>query len=472
MNSYFYLKYIFIINKINANLKSFDFIKNICINEKNKIVRILYIIISGAKFFLGKFIWYVLFMPLFLYIIQSIVHMDDLNTNFPLYYYYVVFFFQIASKISKSKVISAEEIEYHFIKTFRYPPRQFVKIKKKITILDIFIESIFIGFIFIYLGIECYATIGAIFIVLIINFSFSIIFLKTINTMKEKYLSLKYPLTIFTNLFIPLIGMYMVCKFNLHLYEPSLLFCILSFLLILGEVLLFYNTKNEEQLCRLILKEYYYDNSLLESIDKDKLSLNNLEEKPSRTGFEYFNYIFFSSHKGIIIKNCIGKCIILMGCSILYFFCDLQISMQTWNWIISLLPLMLYQLSPSSKICTMFWKNCDINMYGHNFYKSKEAQLELKKYRLKSLLSINGILSVLFLVIVSICMNIARVNFPIRYLALFFSAIIIIMVLHSLFDFSVYYYFKPHANKKMGWLISYFLKIVYLSVLGGIMIII
>lgn len=472
MRQYCKLNYIITFNKIKAALQAFipDLVNHTDTRcDNNTILKIIYCFFIFIKFVIKKLIWYGIIIPIITCIILKLIGLHNTENIFRNYFYFSILFFQMASKISKSKIISAGKIDYYYLKIFRYSKRKFICLKKKIAIIEMLSELPIIAIVMYGFQYNIRIIICNVFLIALIDCSLSCIFMEIIFKIRSKYLKLKYILTILSNILIPPVGIFFVYTQNIKPSTLSFYQIAIGSFFIIAEFVILFKSRNEYMLCRLILQQYYYDNSLLESLDRDKLAIGSKRKQVKKTGYRYFNYIFFLRHKQIIVKNCIIRCLIVLGISLIYGLFFSQFMIIKWKWIIPLFPFLLYQLSVSSKICEMFWRNCDINMSNHSFYTRNEFKKQLEKQRLKWLLTINMGLAVLCFAIFIIIINICNHYFPLNHLIFLSILIFAIMLLHALFDFGIYCYVKPYVCKKSGKLFSYLYKTLYFIILGGIL---
>lgn len=472
MKQYYKLNYIFWKNKMYTNLLSLDICAlNNFLSGKAEYFgfKFLFGFWSVIKFFCKKVIWYGLLIPLFSYVVLSLINAENIQENFLIYYYYALLLFQIAAKITKSQIMRADEIEYYYLKIFRYPKEKFIRLKKTIAISEMLFELLVVGCVMGSMKYRSSIIIGTLFTLALIDFVLSSLFIKLLCLLKSKYLKLKYSLVILTNILVPFGGLYFVSTYKLKLYPLSMSAFVICGILIIGMIIFLYRMGNEKLLCQLILQQYYYDNALLESLDKDKFSVTAKPRQKTKTGYAYFNYIFFYRHKGIILKNCFAKMFLIIGVAIGFRFVVESSTLSQWKWLMSILPFLLYQLSISSKICGMFWRNCDINMTKQIFYKSAKTQAILGKYRLLSLLTINTIFSLFCSLIFVGTLKVQNYSFSISDTFTIICITVIVMALHAVLDFIIYYRLKPYENKNMSKVVAYLVKTLYLLSLGAIL---
>lgn len=475
MEQYYKLYYITTLNKIKANLQALNpnLVKHIDIKIKDKVaLKILYGIFVSIKFIIKKIIWFGIIIPIITCIILKLIGLHNIENIFKNYYYFALIFFQAASKISKSKILSAGEIEYYYIKIFRYSKKKFIHLKKKIALLEMLAELPVIAFVMYDFQYNIRIIVGNLLIIALIDCSLTCLFMESVYKIKSKYLKLKYISAILSNILIPLVGISLIYNQNIKPFNSSLGLILTSSFCIIIEIIILCKNRNEELLCRLILQQYYYDNSLLESLERDKLTVGLKKDQVNRAGYDYFNYIFFSRHKQIILKSFFWKSVIVLVISLMCGLFFTQATITQWRWLISLFPFILYQLSVSSKICEMFWRNCDISMSNHSFYTRSKFRKQLEKHRLKWLLTINMGLAVICLGIFFLIISISYNFLPVNHLIFLSIIILTIMLFHTLFDFWIYCCIKPYANKKFGKLLGYLYKGFYFIILGAILLVI
>lgn len=184
-------------------------------------------------------------------------------------------------------------------------------------------------------------------------------------------------------------------------------------------------------------------------VDKKDYKIDEKKLK-GKTGYDYFNTIFFLRHKKILMTSAKNYSLIILilsivGCSYLVFnpeYKDLVynfiINNFTWTLFI------MYFLNRGALITQAMFYNCDRSMLKYNFYREEKVILNNFKTRVKTVVRVNlipaftfalGLIAVLFLTGKSIN--------PIIYITIFIS-LLIMSILFSIHYLVIYYLLQPY----------------------------
>jgi len=237
-----------------------------------------------------------------------------------------------------------------------------------------------------------------------------------------------------------------------------LMFVILFVLfLLLGTISLIYILKNNNY--NLIYKKMLNLNSVIfnsENTSRDNLkkryssSIENTNVTSKKQGYEYFNELFIKRHSGILTKSAIkfafGIAIILIFLMVGAFI-D-KSSMASINQIpLKSLPyfvFIMYFVNRGSVITQAMFINCDNSMLAYRFYRKSKVILNLFKTRLKTLIKINMIPTLVLAIGLPVLLFVTGgTNNHLNYILLFIS-IISLSIFFSVHNLVLYYLLQPY----------------------------
>jgi len=169
----------------------------------------------------------------------------------------------------------------------------------------------------------------------------------------------------------------------------------------------------------------------------------------NKEGLAYFHEIFIKRHRTLLYKTIIYTSIIaavagIIGCLVVYF--DKEIAIKVADFIrhnIMLFPFILYFINRGEAITRTMFINCDAAMLNIRFYRQPQTVLKLFMMRLKTIISLNMIptliiaFSLLGIAIISqmTILEIGSIFFSICFMGIFFS-------IHYL---GMYYLLQPYT---------------------------
>ena len=261
-------------------------------------------------------------------------------------------------------------------------------------------------------------------------------------------------LTLFASAFLPYINVYVsftildiatIISIFLGLVSLFYLLKIKDYKLMYKKLSLVVNVmdhKNEKD---------YLKQAMVELKDKDKkIDTKKIEGK---TGYDFFNTIFFERHKEILLRSARKYSVVLIGIYIILSYLVLtKTSYYTKvnNFYINNIGwfgLIMFIVNRGAIITQAMFFNCDHAMLRYNFYREPKSILELFKKRLLIVSKVN-LLPAFVIGIGNIVLLILTNNTSYLTLISNFLFIISLSIFFSVHYLVIYYLFQPF-NKEM-----------------------
>lgn len=203
--------------------------------------------------------------------------------------------------------------------------------------------------------------------------------------------------------------------------------------------------------------------------DRDIEINNRLIE--NKSGYDYFNTIFFERHKNILLRSSRNYSIILFiiySVSIYFLLTNKQffdLISYTLEYKMGIFVFIMYFINRGSIVTQAMFYNCDHAMLKYNFYREPKVIVGLFKKRLITIIKVNMISS-LVIGIGNVILLLLVGNMNILNTLSTFLFIIILSVFFSIHYLVMYYLIQPYDNnmriKKISYsvisLITYFLS--------------
>lgn len=407
----------------------------------------------------------VVYTLVFPFILSVFTHFWGLNHEYYCYYYVLILSSHLAVRMSKCKVISVDYIEYCFLSIFKISKKHMVKIQKNKCITDMLVQLVSVCFAGVYLGFSqnhiLFLLVGMMFVDALGN----VISLFVVKRLKTKYVYNKIAIFYSISIFVPIAVVFAFHYSDLFgMSYPWAIFQIVSIVVL---YIIFFVVKDYDLYCRSMLQQYYHKNMLLESIDETKIDeksnikTTNLANREDVDAFEYFNDIFFQRHKKPIRRSFISRGIFafaaVTGAALILPRMNLSFNQTA----LLILPVLLYEVSMSNRLCFLFYTNCDKNMLSHNWYKGTRVQRKMLAKRLNWSLKYNFLLSLTIGVGYMISSNAVDLTFIVMVFLILFA--------HAIYDNFIYYYLKPYTRDlKVRTPLFYLYKGIYLGILTGV----
>lgn len=197
------------------------------------------------------------------------------------------------------------------------------------------------------------------------------------------------------------------------------------------------------------LREY---DDIMEEIDASpaasvKLKDKDIDDKKVKgEGFAYLNNIFFRRHRRILLKPVLIKSGILAALlTILISFLPLfekNIDGDLVEMLVILVPLATYMLCKQDNILTAFFINCDQGLIPYGFYRQPTNLLTMYRARLVSLLKINAIPAIVYVLgFVGVFLRLNRTDYIFALEAI--AYILLAGVFFTSLPLAQYYLFQP-----------------------------
>ncbi len=170
----------------------------------------------------------------------------------------------------------------------------------------------------------------------------------------------------------------------------------------------------------------------------------------NKVGYEYFNEIFTTRHRKILTKSAIKTAFILLAILLgviiaTRFSKDIYTGVN--NITLTYLPyfvFIMYLVNRGSVVTQAMFINCDHSMLAYRFYRQPKVILSLFRIRLKTLIKINMIPTIVIALGLPLLLAITGgTTNPYNYLLLFIS-IIFLSIFFSVHHLVIYYLLQPY----------------------------
>ncbi len=170
----------------------------------------------------------------------------------------------------------------------------------------------------------------------------------------------------------------------------------------------------------------------------------------NKVGYEYFNEIFTTRHRKILTKSAFKTAlillVILLGVVVATRFSK-DIYTGVNNITLTYLPyfvFIMYLVNRGSVVTQAMFINCDHSMLAYRFYRQPKVILNLFKIRLRTLIKINLIPTLVIALGLPLLLAITGgTNNPYNYLLLFIS-IVFLSIFFSVHHLVIYYLLQPY----------------------------
>lgn len=194
-----------------------------------------------------------------------------------------------------------------------------------------------------------------------------------------------------------------------------------------------------------------YNRQMAIEIRKKDYKINEKKLK-GKTGYDYFNTIFFLRHKVILSSSAHIYAIVsffLFLIAIIFVVVDINYRKQGLNlltehfsWII----LIMYFVNRGMIVTQAMFYNCDRSMLTFNFYRDKTAIIKLFKKRVKTIIKINLLPALVIGVGLAILFSICTASFSLENIFIVI-AIISLSIFFSIHHLALYYLLQPYDNE-------------------------
>jgi len=202
------------------------------------------------------------------------------------------------------------------------------------------------------------------------------------------------------------------------------------------------------------LNSFVFDaDQILINSNQGSMDLGNLKlEKniQNKKGYDYFNSIFFSRHKKILLKSAVTFSLIFIAITITAIFfviTNVTFKGNVHNILMTYLPyfvFIMYIANRGQIITQAMFFNCDHSMLTYKFYRAPSVILNVFKTRLKTLMFINLIPAIVIAIALPLLFYLSGgTNNILIYFGLFLS-IIFMSLFFSVHHLVLYYLLQPY----------------------------
>lgn len=440
-------------NTIIYRLRSLPFIKNIIPNSLygnegiSAVLTIFMCFLKGFIILLKKAI-YLLLIIVSIYVFKEAINFDE--------FLIALIIFSVVGSISNNKLLEATKEKYYAVILMRIDANQFAKMdfmkEMIINYISFTITLCLIGFIFDFNIMIC--LILPIFIIankIIMSYLITCIYDHSVFKVLES--NLFYIILLSIAIFIT------AAFIALSITIPNHIFIILTFILAILAVYCyrqFMHAKCFKDIykTRLTLNKIIFDmnastaaatkNSLNKKISYDKDFHSN------KYGYEYFNELFTQRHRKILTNSAFrfaGIYLLITASIILLMLFQPQFK-DTINALamirIPYFLIVMYFTNRGAIITQAMFVNCDSSMLHYRFYRQPEVILGLFRQRLKTVITVNLIPSLVIAVGLCLCLYISGgTKQPLNYL-LIFLCINAMSAFFSVHYLVLYYVLQPY----------------------------
>ncbi len=458
------LRITYLVNGILHFLKTIPIVKNLLpevLYDKSIIKNVITVIAMIGKIlktFLGKIAY------VGICITAPLLAFNSLNADT---FILVLFFFSLAGAITNTKLFNPTMDKYYAIILMKMDAKRYLISDYTFYLINFFIGMFTVMLIsgIIIFGISVQAIVFAILAplyILSIKNIYNVIRIKRfakkrVNVSENELLKHEWILSI-GFMVLPFILIYFGVKI------PLIGICILAVILILTNIYTLRKIYTFEDY-RYLYKELFSSEKSLVVISKkarqnviNEASKKALDMDESQTsnkfGYKYFNDLFIQRHRKILTKyskivTLIALAIGIMLLGACYIYPEVKTGIN--NMLIMLIPSVLfimYFINPAMRVTQAMYMNCDYSMLKYNFYRSPKAILELFKERLKSLVLINLVPTLVIAIFAPILLYISGgTDNNFNYIMLVIS-IIAMSTFFSVHHLIMYYILQPY-NKNM-----------------------
>lgn len=229
---------------------------------------------------------------------------------------------------------------------------------------------------------------------------------------------------------------------------------ILSILFAIPALINIIKFNNYQKLYKNILKEdnIFIQNANIEmNLDQNKkIITNDVQIDSTKEGYAYFNDIFTKRHKKVLNDKAKVTSIVIIVVSIaiiLFALFSEGAKEDLINIPLNYLPYMLllmYFINVGDKIANILFTNCDRSMLTYRFYRQPKYILGLFKERLKTIIKINFLPTILLATGLCTLLFVCNDQDIIHYLVVF-ATIISMSVFFSVHNLVIYYLLQPYS---------------------------
>lgn len=194
-----------------------------------------------------------------------------------------------------------------------------------------------------------------------------------------------------------------------------------------------------------------YNKQMAIEIRKKDYKINEKKLK-GKTGYDYFNTIFFLRHKVILSSSAhiyatisfilFLVAILLVVVDVNYRKQGLTLLTEHFSWII----LIMYFINRGMIVTQAMFYNCDRSMLTFNFYRESKVIVNLFKKRVRTIVKINLLPALVIGLGLAILYSICASNFSLETIFIII-AILSLSIFFSIHHLAIYYLLQPYDNE-------------------------
>lgn len=199
---------------------------------------------------------------------------------------------------------------------------------------------------------------------------------------------------------------------------------------------------------KLVLKADDDTKALQKSVEKS-LSITTPTDS-TKSGFAYFNSIFFNRHRKILFTSAIRVSMMFIVI-FLILICGLWLMPEYRSFVYQNLQLrmtgifvVMYYINRGNKVVQAMFVNCDRSMLNYRFYRHPSTLISLFVQRLKTLTYVNLVPSVVISLGICLLLAVSSQKLEWQYFILIFAAINSISIFFSAHYLVLYYLLQPY----------------------------
>ena len=235
-----------------------------------------------------------------------------------------------------------------------------------------------------------------------------------------------------------------------------LLVVLISFVLSIYSLRYIFKYDNYYQIYHKILKQNDMNDLKNSQLEDDKNAalniISNNNYNSNKKGYAYFNDLFMKRHSKVLYKFAKNTTYVIIGVILLTLFIVLinsdlrKIINQQIIYILPILLFLMYFLNTGQRVAKIMFMNCDAAMLTFSFYRRREVILSLFKERLKSIVGMNLIPSLILSFGLDLILYVSGGSTYIFNYVLIFLAVNAMSVFFSVHNLVIYYLLQPYNS--------------------------
>ncbi len=453
------LKYCYLGNVALYYLKKIPFVKSNFKKDNDILSKFIAFIISLIFISLKSLSTIVISVMIFY--IYPLFIMGETSTSAYLQTFILV---TIVSSLFSTKIFSVSNDKLYAIKMLRINAKDYILIDYLFDIVKIIIFY-YLGYIildYMYvipylqndLDITLYAILSGIIVILIKNI-FTWINLRKYEKNKEIKVSKINYLFALIIIFIAYISVYYSVIINIYILLAIIFILIfINFYAIkkIFEYNEFYKLFND--LCSSgfnIVNIKEKRNELIKNNIKNQID-NDTNHITSKKGYDYFNEIFISRHKKILMKSAKKTFVILLAIFMFVTYSIINnknLYFEINDFLIYHMPffiLIIYIINRGGVVIQAFFVNCDSSLLTYNFYRNPKTIVSIFIRRIKSLILINLLPVSVIAIFLPLLLFITGGTEKLYIYPLISLTVLSISIFFSIHYLIIYYIFQPYNS--------------------------